>query len=158
MEFEFVVADAPPPSGFDLGHMTVRGSDGSVSSRGHRPDQSMMIHLSLSQLLDGLGDLLEHGRRSYSFGAVDSSFALHFGLTKDGTLVTRAGGPKGPVVDRSPAASAAADLASDAADFADRTLPSLPPDDASAQDLAASVADFTASFGADGKGPDGGRR
>jgi hypothetical protein len=128
--------------------MTVHGTDGRVGSEGHRPDQSMMIHLSLSQLLDGLRDLLEHGRGSYSFGAADSSFALHFQLAKDGTLVTRAGGAKGPLIDRSPAADAAADLASAAADFATRTLPSLPPDDAGAHDLAASVADFTAAFGA----------
>lgn len=151
MDFTFAVEDAPPPSGFDLGHMTVRGSHGSATSRGHRPDQSMMVHLSLVLLLDGLRELLGRGRGSCSFGAVDSSFALHFHLAKDGTLVTRAGGSGGPVVDRSPAAAVAAELAVVAADFAGRTLPSLPPDDAAAQDLAASLADFTAALRADGR-------
>lgn len=149
MDFEFSVADAPPPSGFDLGHMTLRGTDGTVSSCGRRPDQSMMIYLSLSQLLDGLRQLLERGRGTYSFGAVDSSFTLHFRLAKGGTLVTRSGGAGGPLIDRFPAAEAAADLAAAATDFTAGALPSLPPDDAGAQDLTGSLAEFTAAFGTD---------
>lgn len=148
MRFEFGVdGSAPPPSGFDLGHMTVHGSEGTAGSRGHAPDQAMMIHLSLSALLDGLRLLLTERRRAWAFGAVDSSFALHFTLRKDGTLVTRSGAGTGTVIDTSDPGDVAAALAAAAADFAGRHLPTLAPGDAAAQDLSASVADFLAAFG-----------
>lgn len=146
MKFEFCVNEMPPPSGFDLGHMTVRGNAGTVSSRGHTPDQAMMIHLSLSALLDGLARLIVERQHSYAFGAVDSSFALHFTTKRDGTLVTRAGGRTGTVIDTSDPREVTGALAEAAADFARRHLPTLP-DDGGAQDLKASVDQYLGVFG-----------
>jgi hypothetical protein len=127
MKFEFSVIDtAPPPSGFDLGHMTVHGNAGTASSHGRTPDQSMMIHPSLSALLDGLRVLLTERSRDWAFGAVDSSFALHFALKKDGTLVTRSSSRTGAVMDTSAPGDVTAALATAATDFAVRHLPKLP--------------------------------
>lgn len=127
MKFEFSIDDTvPPPSGFDLGHMTVHGNAGTVSSRRHTPDQTMMIHLSLSALLDGLRVLLTERSRDWAFGAVDSSFALHFTLKKDGTLVTRSSTRTGAVMDTSAPSDVTAALATAATDFAEQHLPTLP--------------------------------
>ncbi|MGW3631990.1 hypothetical protein ACWD7F_17805 [Streptomyces sp. NPDC005122] len=66
------------PSGFDLGDMSFAGDLGTADSAGHTPDQGMMIHLSVIQLLDGLGDLLRGNVRTLAFTGVDTSFSLVF--------------------------------------------------------------------------------
>ncbi|MGW5636817.1 hypothetical protein [Streptomyces sp. NPDC003832] len=80
MEFRFAVAEneLPPPSGFDLGHIDVHGSENDATSRGRTPDQSMMIYLSLTLLLDGLRRFLTGRKPAYESAAVDSSFSLTF--------------------------------------------------------------------------------
>ncbi|MCZ4121139.1 hypothetical protein [Streptomyces sp. H39-S7] len=139
MRFVFSADDVPPPSGFDLGHLEVAGNLGSYSSRGHAPDQAMMIYVSLSLLLDGLRSLVEAGRGGYAFGGVDSSFSLKFSLTKDGTLTTQA---PGTPVDRSDVRTVVAAAWAAAEGFAAAHLPGLPPDDAGRQDLEMSLAAF----------------
>ncbi len=139
VRFAFSVDDLPPPSGFDLGHMAVTGNLGSYSSRGRTPDQAMMIHVSVSLLLDGLRSLVEAGRGGHAFGAADSSFSLKFSLTKDGTITTRA---PGTPVDRSDVRAVVTAVWAAAKEFADVQLPLLPADDAGRQDLEMSLAGF----------------
>lgn len=64
--------------GYSLGDMTLSGRYGSLTSKGKAPDQSMMIFLSITLLLDGINALLDKhaSRRSseFEFVAIDSSF------------------------------------------------------------------------------------
>ncbi|MFI7346683.1 hypothetical protein ACIBSR_10485 [Streptomyces sp. NPDC049936] len=141
MEFEFSVdeAETPPPSGFDLGHIDVRGSNGSVSSRDRGPDGAMMIYLTVPLLLDGLRPFLAGKQRSYESAAVDSSFSLTFTRGRDGSVDTTY---QGSLVDHSPAADVAAAVHVAAKRFADAHLHQLPPDDPGREDLQHAVAEF----------------
>ncbi|MBC2908236.1 hypothetical protein [Streptomyces cupreus] len=158
MEFKFAVAEdeLPPPSGFDLGHVDVWGSKGRTTSRDRRPDQAMMIYLSLTLLLDGLRYFLVDGNRSsYESAAVDSSFSLKFtrGREDDGSIETTHGGV---LLDRSTTRELATAVYKAAKEFAQATLPNLPPDDAGREDLEKSLAefeDFLAGLEVTGCGP-----
>ncbi|MGW7296574.1 MULTISPECIES: hypothetical protein [unclassified Streptomyces] len=145
MEFTFSVADdqQPPPSGFDLGHMDVRGSEGEASSRDRTPDQAMMIYLSLTLLLDGLRQFLTGRDRTYESAAVDSSFSLHFARRGDGLVETS---HAGEVVDRSTEKELAGSVFRAAEQFGRTHLPGLPPDDAGREDLEASPAQFASTL------------
>jgi hypothetical protein len=142
MEFEFSVDEneTPPPSGFDLGHIDVRGSDGSVSSRDRGPGGAVMIYLTVTLLLDGLRTFLAGKARSYESTAVDSSFSLTFNRSRDGVIATSC---RGSLVDRSSAAGVAAAVHAAAKRFADAHLEQLPSDDAGREDLEHSLAEFS---------------
>ncbi|MEV7978360.1 hypothetical protein [Streptomyces sp. NPDC086519] len=131
--------EAPPPSGFDLGHIDVRGDRGEASSRSHTPDQAMMIYLSLTLLMDGLRRFLTGWGRSFTTSAVDSSFSLTFRRGKDGSIETVY---DGMVIDRSSAADLASAVHAGAERFEKPRLPLLPGDDAGREDLEKSLADF----------------
>jgi hypothetical protein len=61
--------------GLARGHLTITGSQGTATSKGQQPDQSMMIFLSIVELLDGLRRfLLDRHASRYHFVGVDSSF------------------------------------------------------------------------------------
>lgn len=63
--------------GLVRGHMTIDGKEGAVTSRGKEPDQSMMIFLSIVELLDGMRHFLsEKNASKYNFVGVDSSFQI----------------------------------------------------------------------------------
>ncbi|MEV8319061.1 hypothetical protein AB0Q95_33385 [Streptomyces sp. NPDC059900] len=128
---------APPSPGFALGDMEVEGNTGVVTSRGHRPDQSMMIFVAASDLLDGLRDLVERERRYFRFVGCDSSFRLDFARSGDGLITTADGG--GRPVDASPAAHVlgAAFTAADCLLWWHREK--LPGEDAALRDLEGSV-------------------
>lgn len=145
MEFTFSVAEnqSPPPSGFDLVHICVRGSEGEASSRNRTPEQAMMSHLSVTLLLDGVRCFLDGRDRTYASVAVDSAFSLKFTRAKGGWVETS---HEGVLVDRSAEKDLADALFRGADTFARATLRHLPPDDAGRQDLEASLAEFE-SFG-----------
>ncbi|MEU5308143.1 hypothetical protein [Streptomyces sp. NPDC021562] len=141
MEFVFSVDEneAPPPSGFDLGHIDVRGDRGEASSRNHTPDQAMMIYLSLTLLLDGLRRFLPGRDRFFTTSAVDSSFSLTFRRAKDGSIETV---HDGKVIDRSSVPDLASAVHTGAERFATPRLSLLPGDDAGREDLEKSLAEF----------------
>ncbi|MFF5143503.1 hypothetical protein ACFY6U_27845 [Streptomyces sp. NPDC013157] len=141
IRFGFSVAEneAPPPSGFDLGHMDVRGDQGEASSRYRTPDQAMMIYLSLPLLMDGLRRFLPGRGRSFTTAAVDSSFSLTFRRGKDGSIETL---HDGTVIDRSSAEDLASAVHTGAERFAAPRLPLLPEDDAGREDLEKSLDEF----------------
>ncbi|MFI9811351.1 hypothetical protein [Saccharothrix variisporea] len=88
--FAFSVDDDPPHSGFSLGHLDVSSRNGSATTRGHTPDQRLMVYLSAAQLLWDARVLVEAGRGTRTFVGADSSFALDFTLRK-GKVETRQG-------------------------------------------------------------------
>lgn len=59
MKFTFSVSplEEAPARGFDMGDMRAEGNHGTASSSDGGPRQLMMIHLSVAQLLYGLGRL-----------------------------------------------------------------------------------------------------
>jgi hypothetical protein len=68
--------------GLSRGHMTITGSQGFATSKARQPDQSMMIFLSVVELLDGVRRfILGNNASHYNFVGVDSSFQLF--LTKE---------------------------------------------------------------------------
>ncbi|MFF1491129.1 hypothetical protein [Streptomyces sp. NPDC058304] len=121
------------PSGFDLGDMLWRGELGEIDSTGHVPDQGMMIYISVTQLLDCLGEILKGRAKTASFTGADTSFGLTFRSTKKGISVTSRSG--------SIALISAAELAqtalSAAEELARKHLNSLPSDGVKEDYLAA---------------------
>lgn len=69
--------DLPP--GYELGDMTLHGEFGEASSASRTPNQSMMVILSIVELLDGVRRLLSLPKvKEYRFIGVDSSFSILF--------------------------------------------------------------------------------
>ncbi|MFH8731851.1 MULTISPECIES: hypothetical protein [unclassified Streptomyces] len=126
--------DQGEPSGFDLGDMSVTGDLGTADSAGHTPDQGMMIYLSVTQLLDSLGDFLRGDAGTLSFTGVDTSFGLVFRRTRKGLSVASKVG----VIAR----ASAPELGEAVLRAADRLALALPAEDSAAADLGAALASF----------------
>ncbi|MFO0788332.1 MAG: hypothetical protein U0805_02675 [Pirellulales bacterium] len=91
VEFKFSVQWPPefprPLSGFELGDLTITGSNGTVTS-GSDPRMSMMVFLSCTLLLDGVRAFFTNRTaRTYRFGAIDSSFGILFARNKEQRIV-----------------------------------------------------------------------
>jgi hypothetical protein len=127
-----------PASGFELGDLTVVGNRGEATSAGHRPDQGMMIFVSITQLLDGLRVLLDRGKGAYEFVGVDSSFTLDFTLRRDQLTIKR----RRTDLDIAPMAETIAALWTAASEFAADPANALPEGDAVRNDLTAALAAF----------------
>lgn len=132
----------PPSQGFALGDMEVRGTAGVTSSRGRTPDQSMMIFVAVSDLLDGLHSLGTGRTRHFHFVGSDSSFQLDFDLGEDGRITTRDDG--GADIDRSPAHEVYAAAYAAAASFLAAHRAQLPDQDPARTDLETSLTRFAA--------------
>ena len=78
-------------SGFDLGHMTFAGEQGTCTSRGKTPDQAMMLAVAIKELLYGLEMLLRGAQSEYKFVGTDSSFSVWFKKSKRGRISLRCG-------------------------------------------------------------------
>ncbi len=75
LELIFENEDSLPRSSFDLGHFTIKGNKGAVTSRNRRPDQSLMVYLSLDSLLTAAAKVLSSPIPSSTMVyGVDSSF------------------------------------------------------------------------------------
>ncbi|MFG2479375.1 hypothetical protein [Streptomyces fagopyri] len=122
------------PSGFDLGDMSFAGDLGAADSAGHTPDQGMMIHLSVIQLLDSLGDLLRGKVRTLAFTGVDTSFSLVFRRGERGLSVASKDG----LVAR----TTAPELAAAVMGAADALSRALAPEDPAASDYSAALEAF----------------
>ncbi|CAL9423633.1 hypothetical protein SUDANB120_01899 [Streptomyces sp. enrichment culture] len=116
--------DQGDPSGFDLGDMMWRGELGEAGSAGHVPDQGMMIYVSVTELMDCLGRLLQGRTRSVSFTGADTSFGLAFRKTAKGIRVASSSRPVAVV---RPAVLARTTLSA-AEELARLHLDGLPPD------------------------------
>lgn len=86
---EFSCGD-PDPTGASLGDIAIATESGIVSSADQKPDQSVMIFLSVPLLLDALGEMLEkRDVKKKEFVGVDSSFSLVFTRAGAGRLAIR---------------------------------------------------------------------
>ena len=132
IEFTFTVReDQGSPHQFDLGDVFVRGDDGFASSEGHVPDQGMMIHVSVADLLVQLRLAYAARRGRFEFVGCDSSFRLVFVVRGKDITVRAADGELGTVrrLDLLRSALRAAQ------EFARTETARLDPDDAAYRDL-----------------------
>jgi hypothetical protein len=91
LRFEISREPGAPATGFDMGDIQVTGNLGTVSSAGRRPSQSMMVYLTLSELLSGMSRFAATKSGYYAFTGIDSSFRLNFTLTQKGVLTITEG-------------------------------------------------------------------
>ncbi|MFE9369021.1 hypothetical protein ACFYM2_04485 [Streptomyces sp. NPDC006711] len=126
------------PSGFDLGDLVCEGHLGEASSVGHVPDQGMMIYLSVTQLLDDLGDFLTGAGKELTFTGVDTSFELVFRQGKKEISVAWNEG----VIARVSRGDLAESVAEAASELANSGLALLPLQDAVRVDYLAALHNF----------------
>jgi hypothetical protein len=75
---------------FSLGHMTLIGTYGTCTSKGKTPEQSMMIFISITLLLDGIRQfLLAEKILNYNFVGADCSFQFFLSKTPKGNVMLR---------------------------------------------------------------------
>ncbi|MGH4032453.1 hypothetical protein ACQB60_26335 [Actinomycetota bacterium Odt1-20B] len=134
----------PPSPGFALGDMEVMGGEGRATSRGHIPDQSMMISVALSDLLDGLRALAVGGSGSFHFVGTDSSFQLNFTLGKDDRITTKDGAR---IIDASSATGVLEAAYRSARTFFERCRAHLPESDPGRRDLEMSLGEARKALG-----------
>ncbi|MBZ4374164.1 hypothetical protein [Corallococcus sp. AS-1-6] len=91
LECEWLDAQDPGRSGFDLGHMTFTSDAGTCTSKGRSPDQAMMLAVSFVGLLDGLQAVVAGGAKEHLFVGADSSFSLRFKRGKKGRIAIQCG-------------------------------------------------------------------
>jgi hypothetical protein len=70
-------------SGFELGHIDILTEKGSISSRDRKPDQAMMIFVTMIDLLDGLRELFQKKTKWFQLVGADSSFKINFVRLKE---------------------------------------------------------------------------
>jgi hypothetical protein len=69
---------------YERGHITVTGTHGSASSIKKQPDQSMMIFISITELLDGVRLFItDSSSKSYNFVGAGSSFQFFLEKQRD---------------------------------------------------------------------------
>jgi hypothetical protein len=73
-------------SGFELGGISIKINDKEFSSENKKPDQSMMIFIALSDLLNGIRYIWEGKGREFRFVGADSSFTILFRKIKNNVL------------------------------------------------------------------------
>lgn len=140
LRFELSRASAEPATGFDLGDLSVSGDQGSTTSAGRTPNQSMMIYVALVGLLDGIAQLLRQGSGRYRFVGTDSSFRLDFTLSKSGVMTIAEG--QGTPLAATPLAVAVRSVRDGVERFLTQAPHRLSPTDPVAEDLQAARRGF----------------
>jgi hypothetical protein len=136
IEFAFTVReDQGSPHQFDLGDVSVRGDEGFATSEGRHPDQGMMIHVAVADLLGQVRLAYQARRGRFEFVGCDSSFQLVFVVRGRNITVHAPEGELGTVrrlelLDSTLGA---------ARDFARTETARLDPDDAAPRDLHAEL-------------------
>jgi hypothetical protein len=143
LSFELSRHAGDPATGFDLGDIQVTGDQASVSSAGQKPSQSMMIYVSLSELLDALSRMARAGAGRYAFIGVDSSFRLDFELTGAGVMTIIGRG--GTLIAKAPLATCLVSLRTGLERFLGPRENQLPAADPVAGDLRAARQSFEAA-------------
>jgi hypothetical protein len=144
LSFEVSRHAGGPANGFDFGDIRVTGDRACISSAGQKPSQSMMIYISLGQLLDGLSHFDKARSGSYSFFAIDSSFRLDFILTRAGLMKVQ--GRDGTLIAEVSPATCLASVRDGVDRFLADPENQLPPADPVAGDLRASRQAFEAAL------------
>lgn len=73
-------------TGFELGGISIKIGNKEFSSENKKPDQSMMIFLAVSDLLNGIKSLWEGKSDKFQFVGTDSSFSILFKKKKKDIL------------------------------------------------------------------------
>lgn len=126
-------------SGFDLGYIEIKGTDGVVSSESRIPDQAMMLIPSVVLLLDGLREFLSSCREQYVFTGIDCSFSVSFSAEGSGLISISI---ENKCVERADKLSLKNDIQSSVGDFVGFVTKRISPPDAATCDLIASYNDF----------------
>lgn len=85
---------------YTRGHITVQGKHGIISSKQSKNNQSMMIFMSTSQLIDGIRSfLINQNQRIYHFVGVGCSF--QFIIVKQSSHKFRLTNMKSEIIDES---------------------------------------------------------
>jgi len=140
VSFELSRLEERRPSGFDFGDLEVEVALGQrASSRGHSPNQSMMIYISLADLVSGVCQLCASPKNtSYEFVGTGSSFVLRFRRMRTGTVqIVYRGGALGEVTPRDLLSALRGALTG----FLERQN-ALPPEDPVAEDLGTARAEL----------------
>ena len=91
INFVFILNDisATDISPFDLGDIEIIGLDSIISSKEKLPSQSMMLFISICELLDKIRNVLANKRVKYLiFSSVDSSFGLRISREKENIILS----------------------------------------------------------------------
>jgi len=73
-------------SGYDLGHMEIGNDTVLITSANRKPNQAMMIFVSIVSLLDGIRKFTKKKTKSFKFVAADSSFTINFLKSKKSNI------------------------------------------------------------------------
>jgi hypothetical protein len=129
-------------SGLSRGNVTLEGGGRLVTSAGRTPDQSMLVYISLVDLIDGIGDLLSApSHRDWQWVGNDSSFVVDFRRAGHRVRIDAMGEPLGEF-DEAEVARAVFEAA---AGLLVEHRP--PPSDLVAEDLESALKEFTDRFG-----------
>ena len=83
---------------YTRGHITIQGKGNIISSKDMTDNQSMMIFISISELLDGIGIFLNHqNQKIYYFVGVGCSF--QFIIVKQDIYIFRLTNMKSQIID-----------------------------------------------------------
>lgn len=75
----FLIEGQGDISGYDMGHTEIANHQNIWTSIGKEPDESMMIFLSIVDLLDGVRGLLQNNQTGqFEWFGTDSSFSVFF--------------------------------------------------------------------------------
>lgn len=145
LELEIIsYSDKDKIDGFTLGHMTISGSQGLATSKGIQPNQSMMIFLSIIELLDGIRQfILAKNVSNYRFVGIDSSF--QFSMTKQECGRIRLTGSQG-IIDEVETIELSQSIWKGVSAFLYCYEPFIRPDDPVADDLHFAVDSFKSAL------------
>lgn len=78
LSFKLELLNNEPIDSYSLGHITIAGRNGAITSKGKIPDQAMMIFISITELLCSIRQFLcDENLKDYNFVGADSSFQFY---------------------------------------------------------------------------------
>jgi hypothetical protein len=87
LNFKLELLNDESVDSFSLGHITIAGRSGAITSKGKVPDQAMMIFISITELLCGIRQFIcDEKLKEYNFVGADSSFQFYI-KKKEKTLI-----------------------------------------------------------------------
>ena len=101
IKFEFELDTYESLEGFELGDLTITGENANITSKGQSPDQSMMVFLAITDLLEGVRDLVSDDSVSeFEFVGADSSFSFLLEKNGQGIAIVQKQSPVANATDR----------------------------------------------------------
>ena len=126
-------------TGYDLGHMEIRNETKLITSANRKPNQAMMIFLSIISLLDGIRKFTKKKSKSFKFVAADSSFSINFVKNKKSGIVVSIGNEFEEIISESDLIKCIYDACSQ---FYNKWGKQLPDSDPVKEDMEMALSDF----------------